>query len=247
MKHYVEGKVVIVTGGSSGFGLEAARLLLEMGAKVVVTGRDAKRLKAAEKSLGGGERLLTARADATLPDDWRRLMKTVVDRFGVLDVLINNHGAGLKIAPVQDMSDEDIRQVLDVNIASVIIGCREAVRVMRPRGRGLIVNVSSGCAYHAWANWAVYTAAKDGMVGFTRCLHREMAEWGGKAASFVPGAARTNFCAAAKLDDGWQEGYPEAADFARTLVHCVDVPDHCVIEEVNIWGTKQVKDMLNPY
>jgi NAD(P)-dependent dehydrogenase (short-subunit alcohol dehydrogenase family) len=161
--------------------------------------------------------------------------------------LINNHGAGVKIAPVQDLDDDAIRQVLDINITSVIIGCREAVRVMKPRGRGLIVNVSSGCAYHAWANWAVYTAAKDGLVGFTRCLHREMAEWGGRASCFIPGAARTNFCANAKIDDSWQEGYPDAMDFARTLVHCVDVPDNCVIEEVNIWGTKQVKDMLNPY
>ena len=247
MKHYVDGKSIIITGGSSGFGLEAARLLLEMGAKVAITGRDAKRLKAAEKSLAGGKRLLAVQADATSTADWKRLLKTVVGRFGGLDVLINNHGAGVKIAPVQDLDDDAIRQVLDINITSVIIGCREAVRVMRPRGRGLIVNVSSGCAYHAWANWAVYTAAKDGMVGFTRCLHREMAEWGGRASCFIPGAAKTNFCANAKIDDSWQTGYPDAMDFARTLVHCVDVPDNCVIEEVNIWGTKQVKDMLNPY
>lgn len=247
MKHYIEDKSIIITGGSSGFGLEAARLLLEMGAKVAITGRDAKRLKAAGKSLAGGKRLLAVQADATSTTDWLRLMKKVVDRFGGLDVLINNHGAGVKIAAVQDMDDDAIRQVLDINITSVIIGCREAVRVMRPSGRGLIVNVSSGCAYHAWANWAVYTAAKDGMVGFTRCLHREMAEWGGRASCFIPGAAKTNFCAAAKIDDSWQGGYPDAVDFARTLVHCVDVPDNCVIEEVNIWGTKQIKDMLNPY
>jgi NAD(P)-dependent dehydrogenase (short-subunit alcohol dehydrogenase family) len=145
------------------------------------------------------------------------------------------------------MDDQTISDVLDVNIGSVIKGCREVIKVMRKQGRGHIVNVSSGCAYHGWAKWGVYTAAKAGMVVFTRCLHREMAEWGGKATSFIPGAARTNFCKAAKIADDWQDGYPTAEDFARTLVHCVDVPESSFVEEVNIWGTKQVKEMLNPF
>jgi NAD(P)-dependent dehydrogenase (short-subunit alcohol dehydrogenase family) len=145
------------------------------------------------------------------------------------------------------MEDGDIRRVLDTNLSSVIKGCREAVRVMKPRHRGHIVNVSSGCAHHAWPAWAVYSAAKAGLVVYTRCLHLEMAAWGGKATSFVPGAARTNFCKAAKIADDWLAGYPDGADFARTLVHCIDVPDSCVIEEVNIWGTKQVATMLNPF
>jgi short-subunit dehydrogenase len=109
------------------------------------------------------------------------------------------------------------------------------------------VNVSSGCAYHSWPKWGVYTAAKAGMVAFTRCLHLEMAEWGGKATTFIPGAARTNFCEAANVEASWLEGYPGAEDFARTLVHCIDVPDNTVIEEVNVWGTKQVKEMLVPF
>ncbi len=60
-------------------------------------------------------------------------------------------------------------------------------------------------------------------------------------------AAKTGFCDAAGIATDWQEGYPDAADFARTLVHCIDVPDRCVIEEVNIWGTKQIPEMVNPY
>jgi hypothetical protein len=74
-----------------------------------------------------------------------------------------------------------------------------------------------------------------------------MAEWGGKATSFIPGAARTSFCQAAGIDDSWLEGFPSAEDFARTLVHCIDVPDDSFIEEVNIWGTKQVKEMVVPF
>jgi NAD(P)-dependent dehydrogenase (short-subunit alcohol dehydrogenase family) len=212
----------------------------------VITGRNAARLKQAQNSLRGGN-VLAIRADATSTADWKKLIRQTLAKFGRIDVLVNNHGAGVKIADVEQMSDRDIQEVFDINIVSVIKGCREVIPVMKKRKSGLIVNVSSGCARHAWAKWGVYTAAKAGMVVYTRCLHREMAEWGGKATSFIPGAARTNFCKAAKIDSSWQDGYPEAEDFARTLVHCIDVPDNTVIEEVNLWGTKQVKDMLNPY
>jgi NAD(P)-dependent dehydrogenase (short-subunit alcohol dehydrogenase family) len=246
MDHFVRGKVVVITGGSSGFGLEAARILLGMGAKVVVTGRNPQRLDAAEKDLAQAD-LLAVQADATQTDDWRRLLAATVDRFGRIDVLVNNHGAGVKITDVENMEDQDIDEVLQINLASVIRGCRETVRVMKQQGSGHIVNVSSGCAYHAWPSWAVYTAAKDGLVGFTRCLHLEMAAWGGKATSFIPGAAQTNFCQAAGIASDWLAGFPSAHDFARTLVHCLDVPEGCVIEEVNIWGTKQVQEMLRPY
>jgi NAD(P)-dependent dehydrogenase (short-subunit alcohol dehydrogenase family) len=247
MKDTIKGKTVVVTGGSSGFGLEASRLLLALGARVVITGRSEERLRRAETDLGKAAGLLAVRADATSTPDWQRLIARTLERFRQIDVLVNNHGAGCKIAEVENMEDQDIQNILDINISSVIKGCREMIKVMKPNGRGHIVNVSSGCAHHSWPCWAVYTAAKAGMVGFTRCLHLEMAKWGGKATSFVPGAARTGFCQAAGIDSSWLEGYPDAMDFARTLVHCIDVPDHCVIEEVNIWGTKQIATMLNPF
>ncbi len=244
MADYVKGKVVIITGGSSGFGLEAARLLLERGAKVAVTGRNADRLNAAVEDLKGGGSLLAVQADAKSTADWKRLLQQTAARFGRIDVLVNNHGAGVKIAPTEEMDDASIQEALDVNIASVIRGCRETIPYMKKQGSGLIINVSSACAYHSWPTWGVYTAAKAGMVAFTRSLHLEMAEWGGRATNFIPGAARTNFCQAANLDDSWLEGFPSAHDFARTIVQCIDVPDNCFIEEVNIWGVKQT---INPF
>lgn len=246
MKNYIQDKVIIITGGSSGFGLEAARILLEMGAKVAITGRNRERLGEANRQLAN-ENLLAVHADACKTKDWLALIQKVMDRWGRIDVLVNNHGAGIKITEVENMEDDVIHEVLEVNLASVIKGCREVVRVMKKQGRGHIITVSSGCAYHAWPCWAVYTAAKDGMIGFTRCLHKEMAAWGGKATSFIPGAAQTHFCDAAGIAKDWLADYPDGHDFARTLVHCIDVPENSVIEEVNIWGTKQVHEMLNPY
>ena len=217
-----------------------------MQADVAICGRDLSRLDQAKEDLAS-DRLLAVQADAVQSADWRKLVQATLDRFGRIDVLVNNHGAGVKITDVENLDDADIQSILDINLASVIKGCREVIPVMKPRGSGHIVNVSSGCAHYSWAQWATYTAAKAGLVGFTRCLHKEMAQWGGKATSFIPGAARTGFCDAAGISTEWLDGFPEARDFARTLVHCIDIPDSCVIDEAIIWGTKQVKEMLNPY
>jgi len=239
MQDYVKGKVVVVTGGSSGFGLETARILLERGAQVAITGRDKGRLTAAAAGLKNGA-LLAVQADACKTADWKRLFKQVTEKFGRIDVLVNNHGAGVKIAKTEDQDDDAIAEALDVNITSVIKGCREVIPYMKKQRSGLIVNVSSACAYHSWPSWGVYTAAKAGLLAFTRCLHLEMLEWGGRATNFIPGAARTNFCKAAKVDDSWLEGFPSGHDFARCIVQCIDTPENCFIEEVSIWGTKQV-------
>lgn len=247
MEHYVEGKAVVITGGTSGFGMEAARLLLEMGAKVAVTGRNAERLAAAEEALGNGGDLLAVQADACSTADWRRLVAEAVGQWGTIDVLVLNHGAAVKLAETERMDDETLRQVLDVNLASVIKGAREVIPVMKKAGRGHIVTVSSACAHHSWATFGAYTAAKAGVVAFTKCLHVEMGAWGGKASVFTPGAARTGFAAASNIDASWQTALPDAKEFARTLVHCIDVPDNCFIQEARIWGTAQVPGMVNPF
>lgn len=246
MKHYIDGKVIIITGASSGFGEAAAYMLNEMGAKLVLTGRTLKTLKAVGSKLKPKTWIAVA-ADATVTKDWSNVVRKAVKAFDTIDVLVCNHGSGIKIATVDAMTDSDYQAVLDTNLTSIMKGARAVIPVMKKNGFGHIVNVSSGCAHFAWPSWAIYTAAKTGMVGFTRCLHKEMEAWGGKATCFIPGAARTNFCANAKIDDGWMTGYPTAEDFARTLVHCIDVPPNCVIDEVSIWGTKQVKDMLTAY
>ena len=247
MKHYIDGKVIVITGGSSGFGLETARMLLEMGAKVAITGRNVKRLKEAEGTLGKNDNLLAIQADACVTDDWKKLVGELTDRWSTIDVLVLNHGAGIKIANTEEMDDESIQKVMDVNIISVMKGAREVIPLMKKAGKGHILTVGSACSYHSWPAYGAYTAAKSGLVGFTKCLHVEMGEWGGKATFFVPGAARTNFCDAAGLDSDWLEGYPGAEEFARSLVHCIDVPDNCFIQETRIWGTAQVPGMVNPF
>lgn len=243
MQDNLKDKSIIVTGGSSGIGLALAKRLLQREARVTIAARDASRLEEAARDLDANERLLTVPFDATSPESWASLAEAVVKRFGAIDVLVANHGAGIRIAPVDEQSAETIEQAISVNLTSVIHGCRTMVPLMRDQGHGHIVTVGSACSYHSWPQWSVYTAAKAGLVAFTKCLHLEMVEWGGKATFFAPGAARTNFQENAGVGRDFA-GFPDGDDMAQVLLNAIDVPPHVFVENVSAWGTAQI---VNPF
>ncbi|MDO4573731.1 MAG: SDR family oxidoreductase [Planctomycetia bacterium] len=246
MKHYVRGKVVIVTGASSGFGAATAKMLHEMGAQTVLVGRHKKTLDAVGKTLKEGN-WLAVPADCTRTEGWNKIVAATLRAFRKIDVLVNCHGGGVQIDDVEKLSDDVFQAVLDLNLTSCMKGARAVIPEMRKNGFGHIVNISSCCVQYAWASWAVYTAAKAGVAGLTRCLQKEMEPWGGKATCVFPGAARTRFSENAHMEPNWNDAYPTGEEIARTIVHCVDVPPSCVIDEVSILGVQQVRDVLNPF
>ncbi len=239
MRDHVMNKSIVITGGSSGIGLALASQLLMRGARVTIGARSQERLEKAEQSLEEPERLLAVPFDATRKGDWEQLLEQVRERFERIDVLVANHGAGIRIAPLEEQSESQIEESIQINLTSTIKGCKAALPIMRRQGRGHILTVGSACSYHSWPEWSVYTAAKAGLVGFTRCLHLEMVQWGGKATFVAPGATRTGFQQAAGLDKD-MAGLPEASDMAAVMLHVIDVPPHVVIENVSAWGTEQV-------
>ncbi len=241
MKNHIDGKAFIVTGGSSGLGKETARLLLEHGARVIITGRNPEKLERAQAELGEA---MAVRADATSVEDWRALLTVCKGEFGGLDILVNNHGAGIRLAEIENADDADIDTAIDINLSSCIKGSREAIRLMKPAGKGLIVNVSSVCATRSWPTFGMYAAAKAGLVAFTRCLSMEMAQWGGRATSFIPGAFTTGFASALGLDNQEMidKGFPDGPDFAEALLHCINIPENSFVEQSIVWGTAQVRE-----
>jgi NAD(P)-dependent dehydrogenase (short-subunit alcohol dehydrogenase family) len=235
---HIDGQHAIVTGGSSGIGLELARSLLARGATVTITGRDGGRLARAAADLAHPG-LDTVAADATDPASWQRVIDSALARHPRIDVFVANHGAGIRIAPLTEQSPETIERAIAVNLTSVIHGCRAVLPIMRQAGYGHVVTVGSACSYHSWPTWSVYTAAKAGLVGFTRCLHLEMVEWGGKASFYAPGAARTGFKDAADFEMD-QSTLPDGAAMAEPLANLIDLPRHMFVENCSAWGTAQI-------
>jgi 3-oxoacyl-[acyl-carrier protein] reductase len=190
------GRVAIVTGGSRGIGLAIARSLAEDGASVVVSGRDSGRLDNAAKELEscGGGGVLAIAADAAKRADVDRLVEAARERFGRLDVVVNNAGITRDQLLVR-MKDEDWDQVLDTNLRGVFLMTRAAAKAMMRQRSGRIINVSSTAGAMGNPGQINYSAAKAGVVGLTKAAARELAHWNVLVNAVAPGLIETDMTA----------------------------------------------------
>lgn len=190
------GKVAIVTGGSRGIGLAIARLLAEDGASVVVSGRDAARLEAAVKELESlGAPVMGVAADAAKREDVDRLVEATRERFGRIDVLVNNAGITRDQLLVR-MKDDDWDQVLDTNLRGVFLMTRAVGKVMMRQKSGRIINISSTAGAMGNPGQVNYSAAKAGVIGLTKAAGRELAHWNILVNAVAPGLIETDMAAA---------------------------------------------------
>lgn len=229
---------VIVTGGSRGYGAGIAEAFVNAGARVWITGRHEAALDATASRIGATA-FVGDVADGTA---WDRLVETVLRETGRLDVLVNNAGEGVKIGPVTEQDDAAVEQSLASNLTGAIFGCQRASVVMKRQGRGLIVNVGSVCARHAWTGWSIYSAAKAGLLQFTKCLLLEMRPHGVRVTSVLPSWGQTSFTEAAQLPpraDAVMERCISPAELGQLLVQLAGMPDHLVTEELTLWPMVQ--------
>jgi 3-oxoacyl-[acyl-carrier protein] reductase len=190
------GKVAIVTGGGRGIGLAIARLLAEDGASVVVSGRDAARLEAAVKELEAlGVPALGIPADAAKREDVDRLLDATRERFGRIDVVVNNAGITRDQLLVR-MKDDDWDQVLDTNLRGVFLMTRAASKVMMRQRSGRIINIASAAGVMGNPGQVNYSAAKAGVIGLTKAAARELAHWNILVNAVAPGLIETDMAAA---------------------------------------------------
>jgi 3-oxoacyl-[acyl-carrier protein] reductase len=201
---HLAGRVAIVTGGTRGIGFAIAAWLAEHGASVVVSGRDADRLNAAVKALAkDGAPIAGLAGDAARREDADRLVETARERFGRVDVLVNNAGItrdGLVIR----MKDEDWDRVLEVNLKGAFLMTRAASKAMvRAKRGGRIINIASTAGAMGNAGQANYSAAKAGLIGLTKATARELAHWGILVNAVAPGLIETDM--AATLPDDARE------------------------------------------
>jgi len=194
----LKNKVALVTGGSRGIGLAIAEELLRRNCNVMISGRSEKSLKEAAMQLrqvsnetDGGLHDV-CRGDIQEIDDAKRMISTTVDRFGGVDIVINNAGVGL-FGDVADQSVEDWDSVIGTNLSGVFYCCRAAIPYLRERGGGWIINVSSLAGSHPFATGGAYCASKAGLDAFTTALMQELRFDGIRVSSVAPGSVGTSF------------------------------------------------------
>ena len=189
------GRIAVITGGSRGIGLATAARLAEDGASVVVSARDAGRLDAAVTELEAhGSPVLGVAGDVTRREDADRLAETTKQQFGRIDILVNNAGVTRDALFVR-MKDDDWDTVLDVNLRGVFLVTRAITKTMVRQKGGRVINVSSTAGAMGNAGQANYSAAKAGLIGFTKATARELAHWSITVNAVAPGLIQTEMSA----------------------------------------------------
>jgi hypothetical protein len=197
-----KGKVVIVTGASSGIGEATARQFGREGAKVVLAARRVDKLQTlAEeiKGMGTGAEVLVVQADLSKLEDIQLLVKQTLDKYGRIDVLVNNAGFG-RLDWLENLDPvKDIQGQFDVNVMGVIQTTRQALPVMIKQRSGSIVNMCSMAGLVATPTYSIYAACKHAVHGFSEALRREVKPWGIDVSMVYPGGVITEFASHAGI------------------------------------------------
>ena len=245
MGNNIEGKVVVITGASSGLGEATARMLSAQGAVVVLGARRVDRIEALAKELSdAGGKALALQTDVTRAADVQRLVDAAVEKFGRIDVLVNNAGL-MPSSPLERLKIADWDRMIDVNIKGVLYGIAAALPHMKAQKGGHIVNVSSVAGHRVRAGTAVYSATKHAVRVLTEGLRQEVKPYDIRTTIVSPGAVATELpdsITEADVQAGVKAFYEVAipADsFARAVAFALSQPADVDINEILFRPTKQ--------
>jgi NAD(P)-dependent dehydrogenase (short-subunit alcohol dehydrogenase family) len=213
----LEGKVALITGGNSGMGLATAKLFAEQGAKVAITGRRQKDLDVAVKEIGGGEaRTMGVQGDVSKMADLDRLMQSIKDQFGHLDIIFANAGHG-QLTPLGQVTEEEYDAQFATNVKGVFFTVQKALPLLRDGG-SIILN-SSIAGYKGMEAFSVYSATKAAVRSFARTWTNDLKMRKIRVNSLSPGPIDTPILSKAGLTaeqvEGWKESLKKSVPLGR--------------------------------
>jgi 3-oxoacyl-[acyl-carrier protein] reductase len=227
-----EAKVAVITGGSRGIGLAIAEAFAEAKYKIIILGREAKRLKAAVEQLKSRRLLIDSQVcDVTAPSSVEAAFAHISAKHKQIHVLVNNAGIAHALAPAEKLSLETWKQVIDTNLTGTFLVTRAALSLMQ--SGGTIVNNLSVAAIQPFAGMSAYNASKYGAYGFTQALREDLRKSGIRVLALLPGATDT---------DIWSQFWPDAPrekmvsprTVAEAVVHAVSAPADISIDEIRL-------------
>ena len=249
----IKGSVVIVTGASSGIGEATARQFGQEGARVVLAARRIDRLESLAReieSLGTEAEALAVQTDLSRLEDIRSLIHQTLDRFGRIDVLVNNAGMG-RLDWLENLDPRsDIEAQFDVNVLGVVQTTRQVLPVMIQQRSGHIINMGSMSSLIATPTYTIYAASKHAVHGFSEALRREVKPWGIHVSMIYPGGVKTDFGKHAGVKRRTKATTPRflklsAEDVARAVVQLVRRPRAMQLIP-RLWGLVALINQLFP-
>jgi len=236
----LKGKIAVVTGSTKGIGKAIATALVHGDVNVIVSSRESREIELtiAELNRIGRGRVAGSVCDVRDYTQVRKLFETAVKAFGGLDILVNNAGIGI-FASVEEMRPEDFRAILETNVLGVYHCCHCAIPLMKQRGGGYIINISSLAGVNAHPRMAAYNASKFGLNGFTEALMQEVRHDGIKVSYVMPGSVNTHFGGDEPSEEQSWQLQPE--DVARVVLDLLNHPDRSLPSRVEIRPSKPPK------
>lgn len=222
----------LVTGGSSGIGLAIAKTLAEAGARVAITGRDEVRLKQAAKVLD----VHAIRGDVSVEADVQRTYREYLDKFGRLDVLVNNAGSGV-FKKLVDFSLAEFQRTFATNVQGAMLMAREAAKLFVAQNSGNIVNIGSTAGHRGAANGTAYYASKFALRGMTECWRAELRPFNVRVMLVNPSEVLTNFGAAAGFEQKANETKLRGEEIAHAVRAILEMDDRGFTTEVTVFAT----------
>ncbi|MAY73235.1 MAG: oxidoreductase [Phycisphaerae bacterium] len=239
----IEGKVVVITGASSGIGEVTARELASRGAKVVLGARRTDRLESVASEIrdGGGSAVVVA-TDVTKREDVEKLVEAAVENFGHVDVMLNNAGV-MPLSPLSAGKVDEWERMVDVNIKGVLYGIAAALPRMKERGSGHVINVSSVAGHVVFPSSAVYCGTKFAVRAISEGLRQE--EDSIRVTIISPGATASELADSITHSETRDSIAPivgmaiPAEAIARAIAFAIEQPDDVDVNEVLVRPTKQ--------
>lgn len=247
MKNNIEGKVIVITGASSGLGEEAAKHLSQQGAIVVLGARRVDRIQtlADEVNKNGGKALAKA-TDVTKLEQVKDLVDAAVKTYGRIDVIINNAGL-MPHSPLDRLKIDEWNQMIDVNIKGVLYGIAAALPYMKEQKSGQIINVSSVAGHVVRPGGVVYSATKHAVRVISEGLRQEVKDYNLRTTIISPGAVATelpNTISEPDVAKGIKDFYEQyaipASSFARAVAFAISQPEDVDINEILFRPTSQL-------
>ena len=246
MNNNIEGKVVVITGASSGNGEAAARHLSAQGATVVLGARRVDRIEALARELkSGGGKALAVPTDVTHHEQVQNLVDTAVRSYGRIDVMLNNAGL-MPHSPLDRLKIDDWNRTIDVNLKGVLYGIAAALPYMKQQKSGHFINVSSVAGHKVRPGSAVYAATKTAVLVLSEGLRQEVKPYNIRTTVISPGAVATELASsitepdiAENIGKFMQEIALPAESFARVVAFAISQPEDMDINEILFRPTRQ--------